>query len=108
MNVVNIVNPIKSVLVTGNLQSGAVKYKLCPPSEFREGLWHICLSSIGVSCQIANVKEMCIVSCNLVNAQKYNKHNQIEVYEQPLVMTIINTGVKVQQFGYILFKIFYI
>ena len=98
MNVINNISPIKSVVVSGNLQS-SIKYKLCPPSEFREGIWNICLSSIGVSCVIPNVKEICTISCNLVNAEKYNRNNEVELYEQPLGITVINTGTKVTQFG---------
>ena len=93
----NYVSPIKSIVISGNLQS-SIKYQLCPPSEFRQGVWNICLSSVGVSCVIPNVKELCSVSCNVVNAQKYNKNNEVEVFEQPLGMLLIESGTKIENF----------
>jgi hypothetical protein len=84
------IGPIKSVVVSGNLKS-TIKYLLCPPTEFRTGVWNISLSSIATSCHTRNVKEICTISCNMVNADKYNKNNEVEVFEQPLAMTLIES-----------------
>ena len=91
----NYVSPIKSIVISGNLQS-SIKYQLCPPSEFRQGVWNICLSSIGVSCVIPNVKELCSVSCNVVNAQKYNKTMKWKFLNNLLVCYLSNLEPKLK------------
>jgi hypothetical protein len=90
--------PIKSVLVSGNLNS-SVKYKLCPPTEFREGVWNLCLSSIAFNCKTQYVKEICAISCNFVNGHRYNKNNEVELYEESLALTLIESKTKTQYFG---------
>ena len=81
--------PIKSVLIKGILnspnESDKLIYKLCPVTEFSEGLWNLSIVSLFYNCRITtNVKDFYSVSCNLVKAQKFSSQNEVESYEQPL------------------------
>ena len=85
--------PIKSVVISGNLLDG-ISYKLCPITEFSEGVWNLTLSSLGYYCNIPDIDNICSVSCNLVTAQKYNSNNEVELYEQPFGIFILKQGPK--------------
>jgi hypothetical protein len=95
-----LLSPIKSVIVSGNLnRKNSIKYQLCPSTEFSEGLWNISVASIGFSCNERNVKELCRVSCNLVKCQKFNSNQEVQTYEQPFALFKIETSEKTIQFG---------
>ena len=83
--------PIKSVILTGNLKQNSIKYSLCPVTEFSEGVWNITVCSIGYYCT-ENFHEHCEISCNLVKAQKFNKSFEVETYNQPFAVFLLNTG----------------
>ena len=91
-------SPIKSVIVSGNLLNQLV-YKLCPSSEFSEGVWNIKISSIGYSCDVPNFKEICEISCNLVKSQRYNKSFQVELYDEPFIIFVLETQKTTLNFG---------
>ena len=82
--------PIKSVLITGNLKNSDLKYILCPSTEFSAGVWHMCISSVAYSSNIAQIKELCEISCNLVKAQKYSASSyEVESYNQPFAIFLL-------------------
>ena len=82
--------PLKSLTICGNLQN-SITYKLCPINEFSEGVWNISVNSVYSKCKIANYKEVCEISCNLSKAQKFNEFGQIEWYQQPFGIFVINS-----------------
>jgi hypothetical protein len=98
---------VKSVILSGNLNvKNSLKYKLCPNStEFSQGLWNISIPSISFSCHERNVKELCQVSCNFVKAQRWSQNNEIESYEEPLGMFLLETGSKTIYLDKIWFKL---
>ena len=49
--------PIKSIVITGNLNNTDLKYQLCPVNEFSEGVWNVAILSIAYLCSIQNFKE---------------------------------------------------
>ena len=84
--------PIKSVVIKGQINDVLV-YKLCPSTEFSEGVWNICLSSLGYVCKTENVSEICMVSCNMVKSQKFNNDNySVHSYQQPLAMLHLSSA----------------
>ena len=85
--------PIKSVIISGNLQS-KLTYKLCPITEFSEGVWNLSLVSLAYFCNLENIDYICSISCNLITSQKYNTNNQVELYDQPLGIFVLKTGSK--------------
>ena len=87
----NVGAPIKSVVIYGNLQNDNLTYKLCPSSEFSEGVWNICISSLGYICK-TNVNELCEVSCNLVKSQKYNNNFEVESYDEPFTLFLLESS----------------
>jgi hypothetical protein len=96
-------SPIKSVILSGNLKDkNSVKYQLCPSTEFSEGLWNISVASIAYTCRERNVKELCKVSCNLVKSQKFNNNQEVQSYQQPFLMLLLETGTNKTDFGSIL------
>jgi hypothetical protein len=98
---------IKSVIISGNLnQNKSLVYKLCPnSSEFSQGLWNIAIPSLSFVCNERNVKEVCQFSCNLVKSQRWNKRNEIESYQQPLGMFLLQTSTKTVSFETNWFKL---
>ena len=87
--------PIKSVLLKGRIQQ-PVTYKLCPGTEFSEGIWTLSLISLTYSLidsQQTN-KELFSISCNQVKAQKISSSNEIENYDQPLTTFLLDHKVK--------------
>ena len=74
--------PVKSVIISGNLQNDLV-YKLCPPTEFSEGVWNIAINDIGFQVNVKNFEALCQISSNIVKAQKYNDSFEVESYDQP-------------------------
>jgi hypothetical protein len=98
---------IKSVIISGNLNvKNSISYKLCPNStEFGQGLWNVSIPSISFSCNVPNVREVCQLSCNLVKSQRWNRTNEIESYQQPFGMFILNTASKTVYFDKVWFKI---
>ena len=83
--------PVKSVIISGNLNDSVV-YKLCPITEFSEGVWTLTLLSIGYSYNVANFNSVCSLSCNLITSSKFNSNFEVELYEQPLGMFILKSG----------------
>ena len=90
---------IKSVIISGNLNN-SLKYKLCPSTEFSEGVWNLCVLSAAYSCNTIQINAICSISCNLVKAQKYNSNNEIELYEQPLCICQIRSEIPKKTFSY--------
>jgi hypothetical protein len=91
--------PIKSVIISGNLNvKNSVKYQLCPSTEFSEGLWNISVASIAFTCREQNVREHCNLSCNLVKAQKFSDRQEVQSYQQPFALFMLETGIKTIQF----------
>ena len=89
---------IKSITISGNLRQKLV-YKFCPNTEFTEGLWSIKIQSIGYVCAIPNFKEICEISCNLVKSQRYNTSFEVEVYNQPFNIFVLETQKTVLNFA---------
>ena len=83
--------PLKSVIISGNLNNSVV-YKLCPITEFSEGIWNLTLLSVGYSCNVPNFNSVCSLSCNLITSSKFNSNFEVELYEQPLGMFLIKSG----------------
>ena len=90
--------PIKSVLLIGKVSSALI-YRLCPSTEFSEGVWNLCLSSIAYSCTTPNIEELCSISCNMVKSQRFNQEFIVESYEQPLGLCLIKTQKYSANFG---------
>ena len=90
--------PIKSVIISANLQKG-LKYRLCPSTEFSEGVWNITISNIGYICNIPNYQEICEISCNVVKAQKYNETFEVQTYDQPFGIFVLESKKKTVNFG---------
>ena len=84
-------SPIKSVIISGNLND-SITYKLCPSTEFSEGVWNLSLFSVAYVCNVNDVNLICSIACNLVKAQKYNLNNEVESYEQPLAVFSIESA----------------
>ena len=84
--------PIKSVIINGNLKNNRLIYKLCPVTEFSNGVWNIAVKAVSYYCTTENYKELCKISCNLVKAQKFNKSYEVECYEQPFGVFILEEG----------------
>ena len=81
---------IKSVIVSGNLNDNLV-YKLCPNTEFSDGAWNVTIKSIGYSCLVPNFKDLCQISCNLVKSQRYKDSYEVESYDQPFNIFLLET-----------------
>ena len=72
--------PIKSVIISGNLKNTKLTYKLCPVTEFADGVWNIAIKCVSYVCLNENFKENCKISCNLSKAQKWNNFSyRVEV-----------------------------
>ena len=95
----DIKGPIKSVIVSGNLKDSKLTYKLCPVTEFSDGVWNIAIRCVSYNCQNQNFKENCKISCNLSKAQKFNNSFEVESYEQPFGLFLLEEGKHVINFG---------
>jgi hypothetical protein len=97
----------KSVIISGNLnRNQALTYKLCPNStEFSQGLWHVSIPSISYNCYQRNVNELCQFSCNFVKSQRWNQRNEIESYQQPFGVFLLETSTKTISFDQKWFKL---
>ena len=91
--------PIKSVITTGNLKENKLIYKLCPVTEFSDGVWNVAVKSISYVCQTENLKEICKITSNLSKAQKFNNSFEVESYEQPFGIFLLEEGKHVISFG---------
>ena len=82
--------PIKSVLIKGSIKDHLV-YKLCPITEFSEGVWQLSISSIAYTVQpiVNELNDFFSISCNLVKGQKYSSTNEVENYELSLSTFIL-------------------
>jgi hypothetical protein len=87
--------PIKSVLLEGNINiipEKKIVYKLCPGTEFSEGLWNLTVVSLSYNCQSVNeVKDVFSLTCNFVKGQKFSDENEIENYEMPLITFLLES-----------------
>ena len=83
-------SPIKSVLLKGSIKDFIV-YKLCPITEFSEGVWQLSLFSIAYTVPpiVNEFNDFYSISCNLVKGQKYSISNEVENYELPLSTFIL-------------------
>ena len=95
--------PIKSIIISGNLQNDDLVYKLCPSTEFSEGVWNIAVIGISYSCDIRDVEELCEISCNIVKAQKYNNSFEVQSYNQPFAIFLLESKKSVIHFGSVIF-----
>ena len=91
--------PIKSIVITGNLNNTDLKYQLCPVNEFSEGVWNIAILSIAYLCSIQNFKEHCQISCNLATSQKFSENFQVELYQEPFALFTLEEVNKTIYFG---------
>ena len=82
--------PIKSVLLKGSINDYIV-YKLCPITEFSEGVWQLSIFSIAYSVPaiLNEINDIFSISCNLVKGQKYSILNEVENYQLPLTTFIL-------------------
>ena len=80
---------IVTIVLKGKINNDII-YRLCPSTEFSEGVWNLCLLSIAFSCA-SNINELCSISCNMVKSQKLNEEYSVECYEQPLGMCLLNS-----------------
>jgi hypothetical protein len=96
----------KSVIISGNLnRNQPLTYKLCPNStEFSQGLWNVSIPSISYTCHQRNVNELCQISCNFVKSQRWNQ-NEIETYQQPFGVFVLETLTKTISFDQKWFKL---
>ena len=92
-------SPIKSVIISGNLNN-TITYKLCPITEFSEGVWNLSILSVAYACNQNDVNFICSLACNLVKAQKYNLNNEVELYEQPLAVFRIESATPLKVFNF--------
>ena len=88
-------SPVKSVLLKGTLKSNSdqtIIYKLCPINEFSEGIWNLSIQSLSYSVtrNQNNINDLFSVSCNVIKGQKLSESNEVENYNQPLCMFVIN------------------
>ena len=90
--------PIKSVIISGNLQNDLV-YKLCPSTEFSDGVWHIAILGLSYSCNVQNFQELCEINCNVVKSQKFNNSFEVQSYDQPFVMFVLESKKTALKFG---------
>lgn len=97
----------KSIIISGNLNTNQpLTYKLCPNStEFSQGLWNVSIPSISFICDERNVKELCQFSCNFVKSQRWNQRNEIETYQQPFGVFVLETSTKTITFDQKWFKL---
>ena len=91
--------PIKSVIINGNLKDTKLIYKLCPITEFSDGVWNVAVKSVSYVCRNQSFKENCKISCNLSKAQQWNNSSQVESYEQPFGVFCVEEGNHVIYFG---------
>ena len=86
-------HPVKSILLKGTLKSNSdqtIIYKLCPINEFSDGIWNISIQSLSYSTTTNRINDLFSVSCNVVKGQKLSESNEVENYNQPLCMFVIN------------------
>ena len=97
--------PVKSIILSGSINSNLC-YKLCPSTEFSEGVWNISISSVAYRCKAPNVNEISEISCNLVKSQKLNSNYEVESYDQPFGLLLIKSSdsKKIVNFGIVLMK----
>ena len=92
--------PIKSFILTGNLNQNCLIYKLCPVTELSEGVWNMTVCSVAYSCEIQNFEEFFQISCNLVKAQRFNDTSfEVESYNQPFGIFKLQRGKRIIYFG---------
>jgi len=87
----------KSVNLNGNLKSKFI-YRPCPQNEF---IYNYKFLSIGNAAYKTksppSQTEICIVSCNFVQSQKYSETSEVISYEQPL-LTFALKGINSHRF----------
>ena len=81
----------KSCLVSGNLTTKPLKYRLCPSDEFSTGQWSVAISSVAYASNETS-KLCCQISSNFVVAQKFSESLHVVTYEQPLTSCFIDTS----------------
>lgn len=90
---------IKSILLKGNL-TAPLNYRLCPNTEFSSGAWNLSIAAISYSCEDANFKTICSLSCNFVRGQKYSASEGSTIsYQMPLVLFSLESGVHTSTHG---------
>jgi hypothetical protein len=84
----------KRVIVKGNLKNKKIFYQFLP-NELTQGSWQIRIQNLGYSINVAQpIKDICVITCNLVTSIQYSEINQIINYEEPFGMIIFDPKVK--------------
>ena len=84
----------KRVIVKGNLKNKKIFYQFLP-NELTQGSWQIRIQNLGYSINVAQpIKDICLITCNLVTSIQYSEINQIINYEEPFGMIIFDPKVK--------------
>ena len=90
--------PVKSIIISGNTNT-QISYKLYPDTEFSQGVWYMCMPSLAYSSNL-EIKELCSVSCNLVKSQKVINNYDVQCYEQPFGIFLLESpSKKITSFG---------
>ena len=90
--------PVKSIIISGNSKNQII-YKLYPDTEFSQGVWYISIPTVAYSSKVP-VKQMCSVSCNLVKSQRIKNNYEVECYEQPFgIFMLESTSEKITNFS---------
>ena len=80
----------KSVLVSGNLKDGSIRYVCYPVNEFSQTRWLIAINSVTFD-STENIAKTCAISCNFVTGKKRSANGDIEIYQEPLNMFHLKT-----------------
>ena len=84
----------KTVIVQGNLKDSKISYKFLP-NELSQGKWRIRLQSLSYSLNgPQNLKDICVITSNLVTGLTYSETNIVSNYEQPFGMLIFDPKIK--------------
>jgi len=79
--------PHKSILLSGNLKTKPVEYRLCPNTEFSFGQWQIALCGLffELKSEDINLNVFCTVSTNASVQDRFSKYGDVETYQQPFI-----------------------
>lgn len=87
-------NITKTIIVQGKLNEAKISYKFLP-NELSQGKWRIRLQSLSYSLNgQQTMKDICVISSNLVTALRYSETNIVSNYEQPFGMIIFDPKIK--------------
>lgn len=81
---------IRSLTVSGTLnENDCLTYKLYPSSEFSNGVWQMCITSVGISTlnEIPS-SQFALINCNLIKDLKITDEYNIDSF-YPTITTIL-------------------